>query len=256
MKVLKYTLIFLLIFASCKANKPLMGSDYVVKEMSSKRIVRKHLAADFDKKTMEAKLKVSYDDGKLDESFRVQLRMKKDEVIWMKGTKFITVFRLKITPTTVSYYSPYKKDYFETDFSVLVKLLGTNITFTQLQNMLLGQAVFQIKNKDFNAEIIDKSYVLTPKVQADLFSILFAVNPINFKLDKQFLRNPEKNQALEIIYSNYFEKDKVMIPQNVDILAKEKLKSTKISLDYRDVEFNKELDFSHQIPSNYKRIEI
>ena len=167
MRILKYIVVFLLIFVSCKSNKALIGADFIVKEMSSKRIVRKHLAADFDKKTLEAKLKVSYDDGKLDESFRVQLKIKKDEVIWMKGTKFITVFRIKITPTTVSYYSPYKKDYFETDFSVLVKLLGANITFTQLQNMLLGQSVFEMKNKEFNTEIVDKSYVLTPKIQAN-----------------------------------------------------------------------------------------
>jgi hypothetical protein len=256
MKILRYLIFFLLIFGSCKSNKVFTDADDAVKEMSSKRIVRKHLSVDFDKKTLEAKLKVSYDDGKLNESFRVQLKIKKDEVIWMKGTKFITVFRIKITPTTVSYYSPYKKDFFETDFSVLTKLLGVNISFTQLQNMLLGQAVFDMKNNDFTTEIIANSYVLTPKVQVDLFAALFAVNPVNFKLDTQFLRNSEKEQILEISYSNYFEKDKVMIPKNIDILAKERSKSTKISLDYRDVEFNKELDFSHHAPPSYKRIDM
>jgi len=250
-------LLFFLAFTACKSNKrAVMGTNYKVSEMSSKKIIKKHLAANFNKETIEAKLKVSFDNGKIDENFRVQLKMKKDEVIWMKGTKFITVFRLKITPTTVSYYSPYQKDYLETDFSVITDFLGTNVTFAQLQNLLLGQSVFDLEDKEFNNTIIDQSYVMTPKIQADLFSILFAVNPINFKLDKQSLRNSAKNQSLEITYNNYFYQDKVDMPRNVDILIKDNNKTTKVSIEYADVEFNKELDFSHETPSGYKRIEL
>jgi len=257
MRFIKYVFVFLFVFTACDSNKrALMGTDFEVSTMSSKKIIKKHLAANFDKETIEASLKVSFDNGKLDENFRVQLKMKKDEVIWMKGTKFITVFRLKITPTTVSYYSPYQKDYLEADFSVITNFLGTSVTFSQLQNLLLGQSVFDIENKEFDNQIVDKSYVMTPKVQADLFSILFAVNPINFKLDNQSLRNPAKNQSLEITYGDYFYQDKVDIPRNVNILAKDNYKSTKVSIEYRDIEFDKELDFSHKTPSGYKRIQI
>jgi len=257
MKFTKYILIFLLVFTACKSNKrAIMDAEYTVSEMSSRKIIKKHLAANFNKETIEARLKVSFDNGKIDENFRVLLKMKKDEVIWMKGTKFITVFRVKITPTTVSYYSPYEKDYLETDFSVITDFLGTNVTFAQLQNLLLGQTVFDLKDKEFNNAIVNQSYVMTPKVQADLFSILFAVNPINFKLDNQSLRNSSKNQSLEILYSDYFYQDKVDMPRNVNILAKDNYKTTKVSIEYNDVEFNTALDFSHETPSGYKRIQL
>lgn len=257
MKFIKYIVVFLLIFTSCKSNKrALMGTDFKVSEMSSKKIIKKHLAANFDKETIDADLKVYFDNGKIDENFRVQLRMKKDEVIWMKGTKFITVFRLKITPTTVSYYSPYQKDYLETDFSVITDFLGTSVTFAQLQNLLLGQTVFDLNGKEFDNKIVDKSYVLTPKIQADLFSILFAINPINFKLDKQSLHNIAKNQSLDITYGEYFYPDKVDMPKTIGILVKDSNKSTKVSIEYKNVEFNKNLDFSHETPSGYKRIQI
>ena len=49
--------------------------------------------------------------------------------------KFINVFKAKITPDKVRFYSPVEKKYFEGDFSMLEKLLGTKINFQQLQNL-------------------------------------------------------------------------------------------------------------------------
>ena len=257
MKYSKYILFFLMLIMACESNKrALMSEGSTVKKMSSKRIIRKHLAANFEKQSLDAKLKVSFDNGRIDQDFRVHLKMKKDEVIWMKGTKFITVFRLKITPTSVSYFSPYQKDYIETDFSVISDFLGTKITFKQLQNLLLGQPFFTIEGKEFNSIIEDKSYVLSPKAKTDLISILLAINPSNFKLDKQSLRNNQNNQLLEITYNNYMYQDKIDIPKNVSILAKDKKKSTKVKLEYRSIEFDKTLDFSHNTPRGYKRIEL
>ena len=99
--------------------------------MPAKKVVRKHISSSFDKKTVDAKLKVAFKNNKNSESFSVRMKMKKDEVIWLKGTKLITVFKAKITPTSVSYYSSYFKNYFEGDFSMLKKLLGTDINFSQ-----------------------------------------------------------------------------------------------------------------------------
>ena len=113
MKSIKYFAIFLILFASCKSKKNLMSANVVAKEMSAKKVARKHIASNFDKKTVEAKLKARFNNGKLNQSISVSLKMKKDEVIWLKGTKFITVFKAKITPTSVSYYSPYAKNYVE-----------------------------------------------------------------------------------------------------------------------------------------------
>ena len=101
-----------------------MSTGAIAKEMSAKKVARKHIASNFDKKTVNAKLKANFNNGKLKQSISVSLRMKKDEVIWLKGSKFITVFKAKITPTSVSYYSPFAKNYFEGDFSMIKELLG------------------------------------------------------------------------------------------------------------------------------------
>ena len=131
MKFVKYFVVFVIVFASCKAKKNLMNTPAEIREMSARKVARKHMASNFDKTFVEAKLKASFNNGKLKQRISVSLKIKKDEVIWLKGTKFITLFKVKITPTSIRYYSSYAKNYFEGDFTILKKILGTEINFNQ-----------------------------------------------------------------------------------------------------------------------------
>ncbi len=105
----------------------MIDANAIAKEISAKKVAKKHIAANFDRETVDAKLKVNFNNGKTKQSLSVNMKIIKDEVIWLRGTKFITVFKAKITPTSVSYYSPFAKNYFEGDFSMIKKLLGVEI---------------------------------------------------------------------------------------------------------------------------------
>lgn len=255
MKLLKYILVLSIAFISCKSNKSITSTK-VVKQMSARRVAKKHVAENFEKRTIDAKLKVNYKDNNESLGFSVRMKIKKDEVIWLKGTKFITVFKAKITPTKVSFYSPYKKNYFEGDFSMLKKLLGTDINFKQLQNMLLGQAIFDVKSQRQNVEIIKNSYQLSPKKQPNLFDVFFYINPLHYKLDKQSLVNTFKNQRLDVSYPAYMNKENIVFPNKINILAKESTKFTNISMTVRSVNFNTNLNVDFSIPKGYKEIQL
>ena len=256
MKLFKYIFVFLIAFTSCKSAKKVTNNISEIKNLSARKVAKKHEAASFNEKSLEARLRVNYKDTKEDVGFSVKMRLKKDEVIWLKGTKVITVFKAKITPTKVSFYSPYKKNYFEGDFSMLTKLLGVEVNFEQLQNMLLGEALLNVRKQRQNVDIIDASYRLSPKKQPTLFDVFFDVNPSHFKLNKQSLINPIKEQRLDIDYPSYSTKDSVVYPSKISILGKNKKKFTKIDITYRSVEFNKNLNFDFRIPSGYKEIKL
>ena len=118
MRIISCLFLFLIVFGSCKSKKNLVSSNVeVVKSISAKKIIKKHTAISFDAKTLDARLKIGYVDarnGKRNKvSFTVTLRIQKDSIIWMKGSKIISAFRVKITPTTFSYYSLIDKKYFE-----------------------------------------------------------------------------------------------------------------------------------------------
>ncbi|QOD59659.1 DUF4292 domain-containing protein [Polaribacter haliotis] len=256
MRFLKYILICVLVFASCKTKKYTMGTAVVAKEMSVKKVVKKHISNNFDKKTIDAKFKANFNNGKINQSISVYMKMEKDKVIWLKGTKFISVFKAKITPTSVQFYSPLEKKYFDGDFTMLEELLGTEINFNQLQNLFLGQAILDLKEEKQAIEIVNNSYVLNPDVQSILFDAFFDIHPGHFKLNSQSIVNSAKEQRLDILYPSYTVVDEVVFPQEIKIKAKDKKKFTQIDFDLKSVEFNTEINTSFSIPNGYKRIEL
>lgn len=255
MKLYRYLFIGLLTFGSCKSSKNAVDASGAVVAMSSKKIIRKHNNIAIPK-TVDAKLKVNYKDTNENLGFSVNMKMVKDEVIWLKGTKIITIFKAQITPDKVRFYSPYKRNYFEGDFNMLKKLLGVDINFNQLQNLLLGQAIYDLKKSKQEVEIADNSYKLFPKEQISLFDIFYHINPTHFKVEKQYVVNALKDQRLDVAYPKYLKKGNLLFPEKIQIKAKEKNKFTNIDLNLRSIEFDKELEMPFKIPSGYKEIEL
>lgn len=256
MKYLFRICVFLLFFTSCGTNKRVIDANAIAEKMSARKVARKHVAANFDKKTLAAKVKVKFDNGKTKESVSVTMRIVKDEIIWLKVTKFITILKVKITPTSVQYYSPFFKNYYDGDFSSLEELLGFEINFEQLQNVLLGQSIQNVKKQKQQLEIKDNAFVLSPKVQSDLFKIFYSVSPSHFKLEKQQIVNPIKQQQLDISYSNYKIIEAEIFPTNITIKAQQKKKYTHIDATFKSVKLNTKVNTSFRIPANYKRLNL
>ncbi|WBX76725.1 DUF4292 domain-containing protein [Tenacibaculum ovolyticum] len=256
MKYFTLLIILSLSFSSCKSRKIASNNTTVIKEMSARRVAKKHISSNFDEKNIDARLKVNYNNTKEKVGFSVRMKIKKDEVIWLKGTKFITLFKAKITPTKVQFYSSLYKNYFDGDFSILKKLLGTDINFQQLQNMLLGQSLLNVRSQRQEVAISNKSYQLSPKKQSDLFNIFFYINPLHYKLNKQSIVNSIKNQRLDISYGKYSNKKGVLFPQKININAKQNKKFTNIDITTRSVEFNTKLNVDFRMPNGYKEIKL
>ena len=98
------------------------------------------------------------------------------------------------------------------------------------------------------------SYFLSPKKQANLFDIFFAVNPSHFKLDKQSIVNSLKNQRLDVLYPSYNVVDNEVFPSEIKIKAKQPCKFTNIDFIVKSVEFDTSFDVNFSIPKGYKQI--
>ena len=260
MRIITFLVIVALVFSSCKSNKSVVNKG-VVKSISANKIIKRHNATSFDAETLDAKLRVSYSDTKKGKrtryTFTVRLRMQKDSVIWMKGTyKILSAFRIKITPTKFSYYSPIEKRYFEGDYSLLEKMLGTKVTFAQLQNLLLGQSILDLKDQKYLAEVEGRAHKLTPKKQKDLYSVFFLFNPRNFKLQKQSLEVDETKQRLRIDYDNYVSLENQLIPRKIVLNSYKGEDYTFIDISFRSLTINKEISTPYNIPEGYKRIKL
>lgn len=256
MKFVRYFLLLTIIFTACKSTKKMINTTAKTKDYSAKKVSKKHMAANFDKNTVDAKLKVNFSNGKTNQNLTVSLMMVKDEVIYIRGTKLITIFKAKITPNSVSYYSPYAKNYFSGDFSMLKELLGVEINFEQLQNLFLGQSLHNLKDDKQEIKIVNNRYILSPEKQNSMYDIFFSIHPSHFKLDKQTIVNADKNLQLDIGYPNYKLMNEEVFPTAIYITTKNKNSETTINMTYKSVSFDEKIEMNFTIPTYYKRLEF
>ena len=249
-------LLFLLVLTSCKTTKNITTSKSL-EILPARKIIHNHYKNTFNKKSISAKVNVNYEDSKAAVGVVLKLRVEKDKIIWISATKFgIPIAKLMITPNRVQFYEKLDRAYFDGDFSIISKWLGTELNFDEIQNLLLGQSIIKLSKGDYTVSVENYSYQLTPKNTNELFGLLFFINPVNFKLNKQEIRNQVKQQLLSISYNNYKKIDGEVLPQNILIRANSNKGVTKINLDYKSVVFNEKLTFPFEIPQGYKKINL
>ena len=246
--------IMLLISFGCKSTKSITSNGELDSKISSRQLIKEHTKTFTKFKTLQARVKVEYLQGDMEQSHSINLRMEKDKTIWLSAT--LGVVRAKITPTKVSFYNKLDNTYFDGDFSLISDLLGTDLDFNKVQNMLLGEALFDLTSNNYKADVYDKSYLLQPKRQSELLEILLLLNPSHFKMDSQQISQTLKQRMLQIDYKNYQEVNKQVLPQLVNIIALEGNLETQINMEFKSVTLDSDLRFPFRIPTGFKEIVV
>ncbi len=256
--ILKKVILLIVIFtlvSACKTTKILNKN--MDTGLSSKKVIKNHYTNTFNKETVKAKLKVKYRGKSSLPSINASLRIKKNETIWISLTKLgFPIGKVLITPNRVSFYEKINRTYFDGDFTLISNLLGTELDFEKVQNLLFGQALLNLKKEAFHLEIDKNNYLLKPKVANNLYDILFLINPLNFKINSQQIKQLDKNNTLVINYPNYTTIDGEIFPKEIYIKASDVKNTSTISVNYKSVEFNQPLSFPFKIPKNYEKIEL
>ena len=253
MKKITFILIILISFTSCKTNKNNISKK---NNKMLKEVLRNYNKSSFNNKTVKASLKLKYKGEKKIPSISASLRIEKDKIIWMSLSKIISVGKLKITPNRVQFYNNLDQTYFDGDFSLLSNLLGTEVNFQQVQNILLGEAIYELNNKDFKIEKENNDFVFTPKINDDRFDIFFWLDSNSYKTRKQEIRQNEGSKLLSIQFTEFQKVNNSSFPKHSYILAKNKKSTSTIDIDYKSVRFNLPLRFPFSIPDGYKEIKL
>ncbi len=249
----EFKILFLILFlVGCKSAKKISSSSELNNKLSSKQIIREHTKQNARFKTLQSRVKVEYIQGNRSQTHTVNLRIEKDKTIWLSAT--LGIVRVIITPNRVSFYNKLDNTYFEGDFSLISNLLGIELDFVKVQNLLLGEALFDLNNESYVADIHETSYLLHPKNQNTLLEIFLLLNPTHFKMDSQQLAQSQKRRMLQIDYKNYQEVEKQAFPQKIKIIALEGNEETIINMEFRSISLNNDLRFPFRIPSGFDEI--
>lgn len=253
MKLKPFYLLLLLALTSCGGAKQITAIEHV----SAKKVIAAHKAAAPDYKTLAARMQLVYETDEKLQRITVSLRMEKDRNIWIKASVVgITLAKVLITPTRVSYYETIGKTYFEGDFALLGEWIGTPINFQQAQNMLLGQSIFALNPAEYESEVFQNKFKIRPKQQPQDFIHSLFLNPDNFKIALETLSQPSSDRLLSIRYTDYQKIGGQYFPSAILINTSEKGKKTKIEMNFKKIDLNAGVSFPFEIPTGYEKILI
>jgi hypothetical protein len=241
---------------SCGGTKKITNKA-TTEDIATARLIENYYANSFDFTTLVARTRVRYEDKKTRQTVTVNIRIEKDKKIWLSASILgITGAKALITPEKVSFYEKINRRYFEGDFSFLSQYFGVQMDFEQLQRLLIGQTVYNLREGDYQVDQVEGLYKITPKKQLDLLNLFFYMEPQDFLIKKQQVTQPQDNLSLDVNYTEHQLVKGKPFPKNIGIQVLENADPTSIDIEYRSVEVDVPVRFPFSIPSGYKKITL
>ena len=131
-------------------------------------------------KTFRARVKAEYKDGKQQHQLSLNLRMESNKTLWLSASILVPIAKLLITPTRVGFYEKFQKTYYDGDLSFINEQLGTTFSFSDLQNVLLGNPITDMTSVGFDRIDHPQYYVWSLKQKTTNFGQLTFLTQILF----------------------------------------------------------------------------
>ncbi|MFY7987627.1 MAG: DUF4292 domain-containing protein [Flavobacterium sp.] len=246
---------FLIVFlVGCK-SKQSVATAVANENTEVSKVIKGHYKNEHDFTTLNIRANAKYEDAKQSHSMNADIRIKKDEIIWI-NIKFLGIPMAKamITPLKVSYYEKINNTYFEGDFSMLSNWLGTNLDFQKVQNLFIGKAIDDLTKDKWISDVVEKMFKLSLPNNSDV-SKEFYFEGANYLLKKETITQESQNRNLSIQYPSYKEEKGMFLPNAINIKAAQKDVIT-IDIEYKNTTFNENLSYPFSIPNGYTPIEI
>lgn len=264
---LMYATIILLFF-SCKnqekaSRKPLEGkkAEFLIEQLNKN-------AAVFETFSAKADFTVLQKDKKT--SFKANIRIKKDSIIWISISPAlgIEMARVLITQDTVKVINRLQKEYFIGDYNYLNKRFNVELNFQDVQALLLGSSVgfetderlkFGIDNdryylgnmKKRRAKKADSKPEKVERKKDEVLSLW--LDKDHYFIRKFLISDLSADRFLLGNYDDFIEINDQRIPQKLSFTVNGR-SAADIKIDYSRVSLNESLSFSFKISSKYEQV--
>ncbi len=247
----------LLSLMSCRTKQAVVSEQAVTlgEAKSAKEVIAGHNAIPKEFKTLYIRGDANYKDSKQSQSVSLEIKIKKDETILVSVRVLgITMAKALITPKRVSYYEKINGTYFDGNYAVLSRWLGTELDFNKVQNMLLGEALDDLEKGNYQFSVEDGKYKLQGKDKA--ISKEFFFEGANYLLKKQVVaQGGQQPRSLEIQYPAHNQYQAALLPKEIKIEAEQKDR-VNIKIEYKVVTFDEKLTFPYEVPEGYEQLFI
>ena len=245
-----------LVSCKAKANAVAAVATEPVDYMKANKIISNHYNNKSNFSTLYIRANAKYADDKQSQNVTAEIKIKKDEQI-LVSIRFlgITMAKASITPNSVSYYEKIKGTYFEGDFSALSQWLGTDLDYSKIQNLLVGEALDDLSAGKYTASLVEQLYRLDDATAGNTKKT-FYINGADFTVNKQEITQTAESRMIQVAYANNKVFTEAILPTNVTIKTFQPKGKSEINLEYNTITFNEELSFPYSVPNGYNRIII
>lgn len=252
MKKVITALLAVMVLASCKSKQAVVAETSASEDKAATEIIAGHSATRPNFNTMVIKADAHYKDSHEDQGFSAEIRIKKDEkILIMVRYLGITMAKGLITPDRVTYYEQLGKTYFDGDYGVLSRWLGTDLNFRKVQNMLLGQAMDNLEHGNYKATVQDGLYRLQAKEGSTYKEFLFEAG---YLIKKQaFSQGGQEPRSIEINYPAHSNFEGRTLPAALKIVAEQKDR-VYLDIEYKSVKFDEKVSFPFDVPEGFTQI--
>ncbi len=204
---------------------------------------------DFEWFSAKGKLKYKNIDGAGNATINV--RMKKDSIIWLNIKKFsVEISRVKMTPDSVYIVYRWERLYEKGRLDQFTRAYNTNFNFSELQDLFFGN-VTTTEDVSFVARDSTKYHLSAIKngIKYD-----YHVNPYNLLLEKFYARDDSRREVIGK-YDDYKNHDDGNLFSYLrEYTFKEGDEVTYLAIDYSDIEIDVPKNIKFSIPSNYDEL--
>jgi len=248
--------IFLLcLLASACSKKPIEQTNtsssgkIATAKLFSKKLKSNHI----DYKTFNARIKVKSVDSKGTTRASGQLRMKKDEVIWMSlGKLGFEGVRAKITPKTVEIINRLERKYYKYNYSHLEDHFDIDLTFAEFQDMLIGNAIRVSDRGEIESEVGHIRFL--PKNKTAHATLTIDQN--TFLLSDLLLEDELNQRSMSMHLSDYKSaNNKNFAYLREGIVTSNETGNLNVELAFNQVDWDEDLKVPFNVPDHYERDE-
>ncbi len=209
--------------------------------------------AEIDFKYLNIKSKVDFSAGGEEQSFPVNIHIKKDSIIWLSIVVGLEGARGIITKDSVIFLDRLHRTYYKYDFASLSKQFNFNLNYDLVQSILIGNMPIKKRETD---EILKQENSFLIKQKEGFIQIENSIAEANLKLQKVNASDITGDSKMQIDYANFLTISQLLFPQEIrtkiDAKKDGKVLQTSINLQHNKIEvLDQSPGFVFSIPKSY-----
>ena len=230
----------LILVGGCKSKKKQNSLDL------SSEVVNSYWKNQYDYDYLETRGKATVQINGNNQNVSMHLKMKKDSVLWAKFSLFGLGVTVLIDQDSFFLVNNLSKEYMKYDNSYMNEYLGFKAELGQIQNLLVGNALFD--SSLYNLNTRDVSFKANEGIATNILSI----NEL-FRTLTSSVATRDTTQYADIQYGAYGGETEPLLPKIVNIhLRKGTIKQDPV-LNYQVVSTDRIATFPFKVPNGYIR---